>query len=166
MKNRRYCTLDSVDRGTKVGFKMKPLGWKEFSASNQNEHQIFSKLSDQLQENNGTFCLQLKTMKFSLFSSLWQLWCTTEIPSNLVPTFLLSALAWTQRRMKIVTLLFENQTKWMNKIKRISMLAEVRNEKMWFISIQLFFSLKRDLFKKLVQKSHNFSEIRKNLSFH
>jgi hypothetical protein len=84
----------------------------------------------------------------------------------LVPTFLLSALAWTQRRMKIVTLLFENQTKWMNKIKRISMLAEVRNEKMWFISIQLFFSLKRDLFKKLVQKSHNFSEISWNLSFH
>jgi hypothetical protein len=37
---------------------------------------------------------------------------------------------------------------------------------MCFISIQLFFSLKRDLFKKLVQKSHNFSEIHKNLSFH
>jgi hypothetical protein len=40
----------------------------------------------------------------------------------------LNALAWTQRRMKIVTLLFENQTKWMKKIKRILMLAEVRNE--------------------------------------
>ncbi len=37
--------------------------------------------------------------------------------------------------------------------------------KMWFISIQLFFSLKRDFFKKLVQKSHNFSEIYKFLKF-
>jgi hypothetical protein len=54
--------------------------------------------------------------------------CSTEILSNSAPTFLLSALAWTQRKMKIVTLLFENQTKWMIKIKRISMLAEVRNE--------------------------------------
>jgi hypothetical protein len=33
-------------------------------------------------------------------------------------------------KMKIVTLLFDNQTKWMIKIKRISMLTEVRNKKM------------------------------------
>jgi hypothetical protein len=26
VKNRRYCTLDSQDRGAKVGFKMKQLG--------------------------------------------------------------------------------------------------------------------------------------------
>ncbi len=110
------------------------------------------------------FLFATKHNEVSLFSSLWQLQHWNSF--KLVPTFLLSALAWTQRRMKIVTLLFENQTKWMIKIKRVLMLAEVRNKKMWFISIQLFFSLKRDLFKKLVQKSHNFSEIHKNLSFH
>ncbi len=105
---------------------MKPWGWQEFSGSKSKWASNFFQIVESASGEKWNFLFATEHNEvFPLFFSM----ATAALKFlPICPNFPLESLAWTQRRMKIVTLLFENQTKWKIKIKRISMLAEVSNE--------------------------------------